>query len=138
MGCDIHFYVEVNRGYSSSPDWLSVPAPFGIDDYWDRCHRPEWFPGRSYYAFARLADVRNYGAEPVEVVIPPRGVPDNISDYTRREYESDDFHSASWLTLPELREHFADLPQIAKILPILEALDPTEPERVRVVFWFDN
>jgi len=134
MGCDIHAHVEVRL----DGDWrhYSMPAV-----------------GRHYLLFAYMADVRNYGAEPMAVAAP-RGLPADASVVTR--YEADqwgvDGHSHSWLTFDEMQEvdrlmqvACADHPgwafhlgrEFGWIMADCAGYELT-PLGVRVVFWFDN
>lgn len=103
--------------------------------------------------FAFLADVRNgYGCQPIS---KPRGLPVDVSCCVYEEYKEwgGDAHSASYLTLKELRDFdyetlFAKGFQSYRIelgenyfrnLDYLEDLeDPDDVDDVRVVFFFDN
>lgn len=84
MGCDIHSYAEKRV----NGKWESVAvSPF------------DW---RSYGMYGFLADVRNYSAVPP--IAQPRGLPEELSFDTQKEYEhwDGDAHTASWLSLAEL------------------------------------
>ena len=149
MGCDIYTHVEQ---LDSSDTWreLDTGPPFG------------W---RSYSVFGFLADVRNYSAVPP--IAQPRGLPDDLSA-TVAEAAEDCGHSASWLTVHELavfdyeqmvndrritrgndggvtgapeegtlmsyREFLGEA--FARDVERLQALG--DPERTRVVFWFES
>lgn len=63
MGCDIHCYPEYRN--PGAVGWMG----FG--------HNLN--PGRDYAMFAAMAGVRNYGDEPVEPVVEPRGFPEDAS-----------------------------------------------------------
>ena len=60
MGCDIHCYIEYQQPNS---DWWR--------DFGGRIN-----PGRSYFAFGKLAGVRNYDENNF---IPPRGLPKDLA-----------------------------------------------------------
>jgi hypothetical protein len=85
MGCDIHIYAEKVVGL----EWEHIP---GLEPF-NNCN---------YGTFGFLANVRNYSD-----VIPisnPRGIPSDVSNLVKLEYEEwgIDAHSASWLTVDEL------------------------------------
>lgn len=85
MGCDIHVYCE-KRGKDGK--W------FGWDSDGLLGHR-------SYAVFGFLADVRNYSG--IIPISPPRGVPDDSSEYTKNDWRDRcGAHSPSWLTIEEL------------------------------------
>lgn len=101
MGCDIHIYLEKKE----NDRWVAIK---GENPYYkDWKDEPEfsldWFyNGRDYSLFALLADVRNdYNVEPLS---EPKGVPEDVSDEIRKEYEfwEGDGHSHSWYTFDEL------------------------------------
>lgn len=149
MGCDIHLYVEVlpegNEGASEhgSPQWVHVPGCAWYAKDWATAERmgrtvselPCFDPGRNYYLFALLANVRNDGSI-VPLLIqrlmrkdaqPPtdygnlsrRGLPrgynherdgsggGELSDFVKaRAWDIGvDGHSSNWLTLRELQEY---------------------------------
>lgn len=70
MGADIHMYVEY------SPKAYAKPEN-GEKRYW-YTFGGRINPGRNYWLFALLADVRGDGA-----VFPPRGLPDNLAYASR-------------------------------------------------------
>lgn len=88
MSCNIHAWAE-----KKTPDggWRHIPMSNEPFTY------VHWY---GLYGF--LADVRNYhGVPPIE---QPRGLPDDVSAYVRRD-NSDwtcDAHTESWLTIAEL------------------------------------
>lgn len=102
MGCDIHMHVEyrldkkdqwrcgdyfkLNYSHRATPDYTFV----------------DFFGGRNYSRFAVLANVRNYAD--TKYIDDPRGLPDDVSDIIKEEYESWGFdaHSCSYITLKEL------------------------------------
>lgn len=99
MGCDIHSFAEVKRGGK----WEKVSDHFTLDDYDKKYYKKEKgdhpFHWRSYSTFAFLAGVRNYD------YCEPKGLPDDLSEDVRLEYESWEYdapHSASYLTAKEL------------------------------------
>ena len=113
-----------------------------------------WPDNRDYAMFAVLADVRNDGS--IKPIADPRGVPEDASAYYQHqasEWEGDG-HSHSWLTARELAAY--PWQGAAKALYegedekhgdrfdyILEAISEiqklaTDPDDVRIVFFFDN
>ena len=120
MGCDIHFCVERRMPDGS---WSAVMNR-GL----------EWEMDRNYELFGRLAGVRCRE----RVIAEPRGIPADVSNVVRREYDGwgVDGHSASWLTLRELRDGIgAD--DFRQTMAQMGQID-MDPDRVRAVFWFDN
>lgn len=113
MGCDIHLRVErrVNGKWEPADKWVPTKypeeeGPSFVVDYDDR-----FYSGRNYNLFAILADVRNgrgfAGVKTSEGFVPicePKGIPDDITDLVRADYESwgSDAHSASWHTVSDL------------------------------------
>ena len=104
MGCDIHSFAEkkVNN------KWEKIGEHFSLGD-WEKQHYKKEkgenpFDWRSYSMFAFLADVRNY--DHCEPVSKPKGLPNDVCDEVKKEYEDweCDDHSASYLTLKELLE----------------------------------
>jgi hypothetical protein len=93
MGCDIHPFVERRE----NGRWEAGIVDFGRNRY-DKSP----FGWRSYGVFGFLADVRNYSRVPT--IAECRGLPDDVSDYVRQQYEEwqSDAHSASWVTVKEL------------------------------------
>ncbi|MEV2910510.1 hypothetical protein ABNF65_18300 [Paenibacillus larvae] len=113
---------------------------------------------RNYYLYAALADVRNYDG--VKPICEPRGLPSDVSAVVKEQ--SDGWgrgaHDRSYLTAKELSEF--DWDQKIKFegrqiqwteslkdrvdtfytwsIPKLIELADGDPERVRIVFWFDN
>ena len=104
MGCDIHSFAE--RRSKQTNKWEKVEDAFSLDKYdkerlkKDKGGSP--FNWRSYSMFAFLADVRNY--DHCEPLSEPKGLPDDISDGVKGEYERWRYnaHSASFLTVKEL------------------------------------
>lgn len=89
MGCDIHGWIEV-RKYNWSEDW-------------DACMDIQSIVGRNYRMFGALFDVRNY--DQFNSTAPDRGLPADVSDEVKAAYEhwENDAHSASWITLQEIK-----------------------------------
>lgn len=87
MGCDIHGYVEYN-GWGLWRDCISIKP----------------IVGRNYDMFALLFGVRNDAA--FIPVAPDRGMPVNVSDRVKEEYErwGEDAHSPSWITWQEIAQ----------------------------------
>lgn len=99
VGCDIHPYVEVKR----NGKWVRADVKVPND--------------RDYWAFAKLANVRNGmgfagsdTGDPVEPISEPRGLPSDTSiqdtddaiEYGKPGYTWLGDHSHSWVTLDEL------------------------------------
>lgn len=136
MRCDIHAHVEIK-----------------IDGKWE--HYAALSVERDYTLFSKIAGVR----DELEPVVPPKGLPEDMSFLTRydwEEYWQYDGHSCGWLTGAEAHEveewykmihgfqhpakpwgyvfgtgfnHFAFEKDVARF--------PRWTD-VRVVFWFDN
>ena len=99
MGCDIHLYVEQKHyGKWHNADYF-VP---NVSRTGDRYQHVPMYDGRNYALFATLANVRNYGN--TAYVSEPKGLPDDITDFVKSEWETWEFdgHSCSYLTLREL------------------------------------
>lgn len=120
MGSDIRMFVEKrNQG-----KWESINGQFSGQDI-DISYGDEYYFERNYELFAILAGVRN--GEGVDgpgtghkfnQISRPKGLPDDISDYVKFQYEKqavDEFgaHDCSWLLLKELLEF--DWTQNAKV-----------------------
>src|SRR4051812_35325061 len=91
MGCDIHAVIEqrevIGQGYS----WWKNRGETDID--------------RNYELFAVLAGVRNN--HNIVPIAEPRGLPEDVDTMFEVYYEHWDIdaHSASWVTLKEMREY---------------------------------
>lgn len=148
MGCDIHVAAEVRQGRkwtrvfpqrSMLDDWMQECADEakakrargeslnGMDRYYLKAEKEEWYSSRNYNLFSVLADVRNgvrgnsfLFREPatghyIPPIDAPRGLPKNMSAELRRaireaDHDSDEHfyigdHSFSYLTLRELQEY---------------------------------
>jgi hypothetical protein len=142
MGCDVHMTVEVNE-YGRWEGYLVNP-----------------YIGRNYTLFSFMAGVRGYFPESKE----PRGMPTDASNETLEFHnKSQDFHSASYLSLAELREvvEFANDKEYEMYVFEAEEFNLEKPEKEtyfhtyralikymehfenlgiesRVVFWFDS
>ena len=80
MGCDIHLYIEYRSKNAAN-----------TDQYWQSFGQ-RTNPGRNYFMFALLANVRNYDELPVPYAL--RGMPDDAgydSGYDNRLYISNEF-----------------------------------------------
>lgn|SRR5574341_448655 len=123
MGCDIHAVIEHKR--------YGVYHPWAIDvDF-----------ARWYLLFAYMAGVRN-GSGSVVPVSSPRGLPTDTAAETRAFLADAGDHSASWLSLVELREvqRRLDVDEDGSIFPDLNAVISAMAhlEDPRLVFNFDN
>lgn len=155
MGCDIHLYVEKleDGSWKSADKWMPIPED-EREDYRDLTETIEYgtrlYNGRNYALFAVLGNVRNYWR--IKPIDEPRGLPVDCSPQVRTEsdYWDSDGHSHSWFTLEELQsfdwtqkvpsrtETLAECAGLflTEALPALQALG--EPDKIRIVFWFDN
>lgn len=119
MGCDIHFYVEKRNGqgvWESADEWIAANPVFQDDDEpaFHIEYGKHWYSNRNYGLFAILADVRNgvgfAGCDTGDRLHPIaelRGLPDGLSENIQivSDYDGEDGHSHSWLTLNELLEY---------------------------------
>jgi len=151
MGCDIHMYSET---LDENDHWIADAADtFTVEK--DDPEDPDeegWFDmdqaqhdGRNYWLFGLLhPGVRTEWPFSFEI----KGWPDDASDHTDRLYRrwEGDAHSPNHLTKRELLNKAAELlissEEHAQALAgylqdIIQGLDG-DPDRQRVVFWFDN
>lgn len=120
MGCDIHVSAEVK-----------------IDDQW---HHYECLDvGRDYQLFGRMAGVRNKSEEPISL---PKGMPKDCSALTKIIYESDCYHTHSYLNKEEIeilnqwmKNQYYSLKWIDYLIDECKCY---EFEEYRIVFAFDN
>ena len=162
LGCDIHIYVEKQELDGS---WEPLSGPSYEKQYLygrlvnetseqsimqlkksisqNSSYSFEWFySNRNYKLFSFLADVRNYDDE-IKPICKPRGLPADISPYVRgqfRNWESD-AHSTSYFMISELidydwKEYKQSFDQFISKIKILSKKE--DPNRTRIVFWFDN
>lgn len=172
MGCDIHMCVErrSDRYGGGKTEWVNGDY-FSIKDPYDsECApiRQDLYSDRNYALFAVLANVRNRGyGEAYPYIDEPRGLPNDVTEYVKDEYEAWDMdaHSCSYFTLRELIDfHEAKRPTNDLGYDILEPLIERIKRRahefwiiyefewkypytdelknkmddIRIVFWFDN
>jgi hypothetical protein len=89
MGCDIHIYVESR--YRDGEAWNFM------------MHEDACYGDRNYELFSILAGVRNrFNITPIS---EPRGIPDDVDPYLKKNLEQYADHSFSWLTLKEIKEY---------------------------------
>lgn len=131
MGCDIHMWAEILRGYSQpefEPEWRAVGRIFKspwhdnkrvpVIDADNYAHNEilieHPYDERNYDLFAILANVRNgSGFAGVDTgdgfrpISEPRGIPNDASDYYIQQTKKwwGDGHSHSWLFLHELEDY---------------------------------
>lgn len=157
MGCDIYSVCEVFDPVAGA--WRDAGYVFPADTYGTyptgkKCNNP--FSIRNYFVFALLAGVRNsYGIVPISM---PRGIPIDWHAREDRKNNGDDWvgegsemmmnwwcedaHSHSWLLAGELLSvDYVGIScrlsrEFTTSIEILSTLGP--PDKVRVVFWFDN
>lgn len=153
MGCDIHLFAEKKNGngqWESVDKWSNNPE-YGKYDWYEpefEIKREDRFytDGRNYNLFCALAGARmwEFLGDPI-MVSPPKGFPEDGSQQVRKEFEdmAGDAHTASWLTLKELKDFdwtsygttcnaFRE-----EVMPKMEAFGVPDTD-VRIVFWFDN
>jgi hypothetical protein len=164
MGCDIHLFVE----QMIDGRWVSVDQWEKVDNKKDNesglyYHVPwgkEFYHDRDYKLFSLLADVRNHWE--LEPISDPKGQPNNLSPRveTMFDYYKGDGHSQSWYTLKELldfdwtqkvkrydeidkKDYIIDYNEIYtntgfdKTIEKLKLIEK-DPEKIRIVFFFDN
>lgn len=106
-------FVEVNTTLKNEKKWINYDHfrmnPYHNPNINDQCDEPfevvELCGNRSYLAFTQLCGVRSHYDNP-QCISPPKGIPDDISEYVRAAIESYgiDGHSHSYVTLKEIRE----------------------------------
>lgn len=152
MGCDIHFYTERRSKRVLREEAINkiIDEQEIVTDDWEYFRTTE--PGRNYYLFGALADVRStFKCGPIA---EPRGLPDNISDIVKENYKHwiGDAHSSSYFTLQELidvdwvkyndevTEKNKNTNVFTEFLLIIEEMKKIDSNysNVRCVFWFDN
>jgi len=152
MGCDIHDFIEI-RGETGK--WNCIHELIEIDIAYpdDHLYLMDMGTGRDYRLFGLL--FRGVRRDYDDLSFDPRGLPSDMSDLLYQEHENwfSDAHSASYLTLEELKNKASSLliESDDRAIHILESLTGyinsiknfkethTVPDKdVRVVFWFDN
>jgi hypothetical protein len=111
------------------------------------------YQGRNYELFGVLAGVRDNSMNPID---EPRGIPDDISNETRKEYElwGRDAHTPTYFTLNELLDFYHKKKKHQETLDLFlngikerfyqefflisEGRNKDFEEKFRVIFWFDN
>lgn len=90
MGCDIHLRVEMRKKVNPYPQYRYE---------WHNVGFKSEFRSRVYGMFARMANVRSYGAT-YKVQFEQRGLPDDMTDWATREsfylHVTDDKAAADW------------------------------------------
>ena len=131
MGCDIHVKLEASNGSGFYKEG-------------------ELLSGRSYTLFSIMAGVR--GDE--TPLVPPRGLPDDVSYTVKREAEdlfSDiGWHTPSWYTLDELKKikkiykktyeykEYKFVPECLELWLHIGEFYRKRGYEFRIVFWFDS
>lgn len=137
MGCDIHAHIELK-----------------INGKWEHYSNPQI--KRWYTLFNKIAGVRSDSSI---TIVPPRGVPDDMSLVTKLcwNHEKKDSHTPTWLDKEEFLEVIewanAECPfqdwkgqfeheQVGYItgntFHLHKGSVPSEIEDVRFICWFDN
>lgn len=127
MGCDIHASLE----YLKDCNWSDMNLYIRNDELVDYD-----FTSRSYILFAILAGVRNdYNLKPIS---KPKGFPEDASKETKESYDEwlGDAHSASWLTLKELKNNISNYLkiQVTRMIPSQQA-KALDEDGVTPDFW---
>jgi len=129
MGTDIHMYVEIDRGkgWETGDEWDSGHVPYDLQVY----------TGRNYRLFSRLAGVRrDWDIEPISKL---RGIPEDACREVRRLWNDYGEHTPTWLRLDEILN--ADIEESQAFLDAIRGLPlryNLDPEKIRLVFWFDS
>ncbi len=156
MGCDIHAMIEkraIAPSYEANDEIKLWP-------WWVNCGDPEFT--RDYTLFGILAGVRDKIVPPIFL---PRGMPENACREMSAWYQSwgEDAHSASYVTLAELRSYdiaslrkrklvesydvktvsrlIRRLKSFMKGMPTIEGIGGRQIQDesvVRLVYFFDN
>lgn len=122
--------------------WSGIYSVLPIEAKWPQGHL-SFCDDRSYEAFALLTGtVRNYDRVPAAECFTdrPRGMPGDASAYARALAEGweGDGHSHSWLTIAEMIPRVGRLGQSGYADMVRWWATHLPPERVRLVFFFDN
>lgn len=147
MGCDIHMCIEENRGSREEPRW--EPLLFS-GAAWSQ---------RNYRLFSWLADVRN-GEKGTPRYVEPlsccREYPKDCATEVRKHLSERADHSQTWLlaseildvpVIPDFAEHFVlwlthflcdQYTWLGMCSIPEEGTFGTPPDRIRLVFGFDN
>ena len=138
MGTDIHIHIEYQRRKKGKkPRWIHSGEDF--------------IPDRLYSVFGILAGLRSV----IKPIVPPRGLPDDITLETYRHYKDyeGEEHTASWLTTEEFGECLdvvdsvvrAQEPDVSgdwlknyRLIHKYMKDSDDEGEPARIIFWFDN
>jgi hypothetical protein len=123
--------------------WITADSWKFDDDYWSVTN--ECYGGRNYYLFGILAGVRGNGGD-FGPISEPRGIPSDVSRSVQVILDDwgSDGHSESYFTLQELLDVDWDkykkddwLDEFMDTIESLKKVDP-DPNKVRIVFFFDN
>jgi hypothetical protein len=124
--------------------WKMQEEPI-FEEEWDG--KKDWtknpYTDRNYGFFELLAGVRSRGD--VEPICEPKGIPKDASHgYLHHVEDWDcDGHSHSYFTLKELLDYGkTNVDRVDEALELtinnLKELDEEDPEKIRIVFFFDN
>lgn len=158
MGTDLHLYLEHKN--AETGNW--EPMNLYIDKNGEKKY-VDIYHGRYYLLFGQLAGVRVM----IEPFVYPRGLPNDLSDFVREEYEKGNdkldndetvnwFHDMFWYDYVELKlysktdkatiEDWEKEPvnptedlmrDIDFVLDMYDIWDP-KPGDIRIVGWFDS
>jgi hypothetical protein len=118
MGCDIHLFIEVQKEDKwEIYDWLEEvylrdenykiitdeEDNEPLYDYKKLLNHP-LYVSRNYNLFAILANVRNWD-DAIVPISKPRGIPDDISEYVKKERDKVGYHSPSYFLVQELLDY---------------------------------
>lgn len=152
MGCDIHLYSETkkngiwvaDKANTFNPHEDADPDPDGDAGY--PVISTSYDHGRNYWLFGLLnSNVRTYWPWSFE----EQGFPEDASPEIATVYAhwDTDAHSASHLTVQQLKEKATDLlvhadpdanTHASYLVSLINGLPPCDHQEQRIVFWFDN
>ena len=164
MGCDIHLFCEkLVKNIRDKEFWwccddFTMNELYEVFEESPQYYHHSIYNDRDYELFGILAGVRD---QSVRMIHPPKGLPDDVSDYVKSE--ADDFgidgHTHSWLTAEELFKYDKKYPgtplhylvkcvkkKMKEVFNIWDFYSKEDKKRIlnehangfRIVFWFDN
>ena len=137
MGCDIHVYLEKYTSVNGENKWVNVDhwqinPHFGILENESEYDHVPFYWGRNYDLFSILAEIRG-SMDPID---DPRGLPEDVTETTRKEYESGDMvHTASYYTLKELKDYLYNNSDNEEVVENLKYFVDCMDNRFKEEFW---
>jgi len=98
MGCDIHVFLE--RRYAKGPWQLDPMHKHVTYNGRDFIVSIATFSGRNYDFFGRVAGVRSMNIP----VVSPRGLPDDMCQELKANFDSSHHHTPTWLSPKEMQK----------------------------------